>query len=148
MQAMQPQHYSNHKKYYIPHHFIFIPLMMVCIIVGVKNSLHGGIHQTAWMLFSVSSFCILYLGIMLRQHYALGNQDRLVRLEFRLRYFELLGASANEVENQLSFDQIAALRFAHDLEFKMLLQRAIHEKLSANDIKKAITDWKPDMMRL
>lgn len=96
----------------------------------------------------MSSFYILYLGIMMRQHYALGNQDRLVRLEFRLRYFELLGASANEAENQLSFDQIAALRFAHDLEFKILLQRAIHENLSALDIKKSITIWRPDNMRL
>lgn len=145
---MQTQQYSNHKKYFFPHHFVFLPMMVFCIILGIKNAFTDTINQTAWVLFGISSFCILYLGIMVRQHYALGNQDRLVRLEFRLRYFQLLGAPSLEAEQLLTFEQIAALRFAHDLEFKILLQRAIHEKLSGNDIKKSITIWKPDTMRV
>ena len=102
----------------------------------------------AWLVMAVMSFCILYLGIMLRQHYALGNQDRIIRLEFRLRYQHLLGKQATEAEAKLSFAQLAALRFADDAEFVFLLHRALHENLSADEIKKAITNWQPDHMRL
>lgn len=85
---------------------------------------------------------------MLRQHYALGNQDRIVRLEFRLRHFELLGHSSAEVEKQLSFSRIAALRFADDSEFKLLLVKAIKENLTADTIKKSIQNWQADNMRV
>ncbi len=85
---------------------------------------------------------------MLRQHYALGNQNRIVRLEFKLRYFELFGKRSDEVESKLSFDQIASLRFAYDDEFKLLLDKAIEQKISGNEIKKSITNWKPDHNRV
>ena len=85
---------------------------------------------------------------MLRQHYALNNQNRIVRLEFRLRYFELMGHSAAKVEKQLSFGQIAGLRFANDAEFIILMERALKDDLSADEIKKAIVDWQADTMRV
>ena len=145
---MKRQNYSNHKKFYTPHHFIFLPLMSFLIIWGIKNIFTDPLNKLPWMLFSILSFCILYLAIMLRQHYALGNQDRIVRLEFRLRYFEMLGSSSAEVEQHLTFAQIAALRFADDAAFKILLQRTLYEKLGADEIKRSITNWKADTMRV
>ena len=85
---------------------------------------------------------------MLRQHYALGNQNRIVRLEFRLRYFELFHKNSLDVEKQLSFGQIAALRFANDDEFKRLLERAVEENLSSKEIKQSIQHWQADNMRV
>ena len=85
---------------------------------------------------------------MLRQHYALGNQNRIVRLEFKLRYFELYGNRSDEVEAQLSFGQLAALRFAYDDEFKTLLTKALEQKISGDEIKKSISRWKPDHHRI
>ena len=85
---------------------------------------------------------------MLRQHYALGNQDRIVRLEFRLRYFELYGKDSKEIEDKLSFSQIAALRFADDSEFGSLLERALQNNTSGDEIKKSINDWQADDMRV
>ncbi len=85
---------------------------------------------------------------MLRQHYALGNQNRIVRLEFKLRYFELFGKSADEVESKLSFSQLAALRFSYDEEFKVLLDKALQQNISGDEIKKSITNWKPDHHRI
>ena len=85
---------------------------------------------------------------MLRQHYALGNQDRIIRLEFKLRYFELFGKRSNLIEKQLSFSQIAALRFANDDEFIILLDKALQAGMKGNDIKKSIKDWQPDNERL
>jgi hypothetical protein len=142
------QQYSNHKKYYPPHHFIFLPLMLLLMGTGIRQIFKDPPHQLEWMLFSIVSFCILYLAILLRQHYALGNQDRIVRLEFRLRYFELFGKSARSMEEKLSFGQIAALRFADDAEFIILSDRALKENISADEIKKAIRNWQADDMRV
>jgi hypothetical protein len=142
------QNYANHKRYYIPHHFIFLPLLSICILAGGIKAIGDNVHQLEWGLFSLLSGCLLYLAVMLRQHYALGNQNRIVRLEFRLRYFELLGSSAATIEKQLSFGQIAALRFAPDAEFIPLLQLAVKNNLSADEIKKSIRNWQADEWRV
>ncbi len=146
--CLMKQNYKNHKRYYIPHHFIFLPLMILLMGTGIRNAYLDKENQLVWGLFSLLSFCILYLAIMLRQHYALGNQDRIVRLEFRLRYFELFAESSKPIEEKLSFSQIAALRFADNIEFKHLLNLALAENLSADKIKKAIQNWQADNMRV
>lgn len=145
---MKKQDYSNYKRYYAPHHFVFLPLMGFLLVLGMIKSFTDPVHKLEWLLFSVLSFCILYLVLMLRQHYALTNQNRIVRLEFRLRHFELLGTRSAEIEKSLSFSQIAALRFADDQQFITLLDRAVHEKLTAEEIKRSITNWQADNMRV
>jgi hypothetical protein len=55
---------------------------------------------------------------------------------------------SDEVEERLKFDQIAALRFAYDDEFKELLYKALHENISGDDIKKSIQNWRPDLHRI
>ena len=85
---------------------------------------------------------------MLRQHYALTLQDRIVRLELRYRYFALTGERLELFENQLSQSQLFALRFAPDDELPGLLKRALQENLSGNAIKKSIINWKPDYHRV
>lgn len=85
---------------------------------------------------------------MLRQHYALGLQNRMVRLEFKQRYFEIFGLRSDEVEEKLTFGQIAALRFAYDDEFKELLYKALHENISGDQIKRSIQKWRPDNHRI
>lgn len=145
---MQQQNYKNYRKYYIPHHFIFLPMLMVFTVYGISKVYNDATNKLVWQLFSISCFSILFLGLMVRQHYALGNQNRIVRLEFRLRYFELFGESGTQVEEKLSFAQIAALRFAGDKEFKYLLDQAINKHFNSEDIKKSITKWKADNMRV
>lgn len=145
---MSTQNFQNHVRYYAPHHFVLLPLLFISLGYGIYRSFTENENQVAWILFSVSIFFILYTVLMLRQHYALGNQNRIVRLEFRLRYFQLMGKKSDEVEQQLSFGQIAALRFASDAEFGPLLQRALQENLSPTEIKKAIKNWQADDMRV
>jgi hypothetical protein len=145
---MEKQSYKNHIRYYPPHHFVFIPLMIILTIVGIWKAYTDEPNRVAFILFSILSFCILYLATMLRQHYALSNQNRIVRLEFRLRYFERFGRSSDEVEKTLSFSQIAALRFADNIEFPALLDRALKDNLSGDEIKKAINNWQADHMRV
>lgn len=145
---MNTQNYQNHRKFYPPHHFIYLPLLLALQIYGIYKSLQNDEKQLVWILFSAIIFLILYLSIMVRQHYALGLQNRLVRLEFKQRYFELYGTRSDEAEEKLSFGQIAALRFAYDDEFKELLNKALIEKTSGDEIKKAIKNWKGDYHRI
>lgn len=72
----------------------------------------------------------------------------MVRLEFKQRYFEIFGKRSDEIAEKLRFDQIAALRFAYDEEFKELLNRAVQENISGNEIKKSIKNWRPDLHRI
>ena len=85
---------------------------------------------------------------LIARSYALKNQDRIIRLEMRQRYFHLTGSTFTEKEKQLKLSQIIALRFAGDQELLPLIKRAISEKLSPTEIKKAISDWVSDENRV
>jgi hypothetical protein len=71
-------------------------------------------------------------------------QDRIIRLEMRLRALALLTAAQQQLLGQCTIKQVAALRFASDPELGALLERAVREKLPPKDIKRAITTWIPD----
>ncbi|MFY1045501.1 DUF6526 family protein [Chryseobacterium sp. GP-SGM7] len=145
---METQNYKNHRKYYPPHHFVYLPLLLVLEIFGIYKIFSDSEHQIVWILFSIIIFLILYLALMLRQHYALGLQDRLVRFEFKQRYFELFNVRLDEVEEKLNFSQISALRFAYDDEFKVLLEKALKENISGDEIKRSIKIWRADFHRI
>lgn len=145
---MEIQNYKNHRKFYPAHHFIYLPLLFLLEVFGIYKVFSDVENKLTWTLFSVVLFLILYLAIMTRQHYALGLQNRLVRLEFKQRYFEIFNKRSDEVEGKLSFSQIAALRFAYDDEFKNLLNKALEENLSGDQIKKSIRNWRPDQHRI
>ena len=145
---MNTQNYKNHRKFYPPHHFIYLPALLVLLGYGIYKRSADEENELVWTLFSVVIFLLLYLAIMLRQHYALVLQDRMVVIEFKQRYFELYGQRSDDVAAKLDFSQIAALRFAYDDEFKMLLERALHEKISGDEIKKSIKNWRADLSRV
>lgn len=145
---MKTQNYSNHKKYYPPHHFILLPVLMFLFVLGISKVFTDQQNHLTWVLFSTVIFLLSYLAIMLRQHYALGNQNRIIRLEFKQRYFEIFGKRSDDVEEALNFGQIAALRFTYDDEFKILLEKALTQNISGEEIKKSITRWRPDFHRV
>lgn len=145
---MKTQNYQNHRKFYPPHHFILLPLLMILEAYGIYKIWDDAENQLIWILFSVVIFLISYLAFMTRQHYALGLQNRIVRLEFRQRYFEIFNKRSDEVCEKLSFGQIAALRFAYDEEFKELLYKALNENISGDEIKKSIKNWRSDNERI
>lgn len=145
---MREQNYKNHRKFYPPHHFIYLPLLIALEIYGIYKIRNDPEHQLTWILFSIVIFLLFYLAFMTRQHYALGLQNRMVMLEFKQRYFEIFGKRSDEVADQLRFDQIAALRFAYDDEFKELLNKAIEENMSGDEIKRSIKTWKADNQRV
>ncbi len=145
---MGSQNYKNHRKFYPPHHFIYLPLLLLLEVFGIRKIFKDEENQLIWILFSLVIFLLFYLAIMIRQHYALGLQNRLVRLEFKQRYFEIFGLRSDDIEKKLSFDQIAALRFSYDDEFKELLYKALHENISGDEIKRSIKNWRADHHRI
>lgn len=144
---MKTQNYSNHTRFYIPHHFIFYPVIIIAIGICVYMSFENTDESYMWYALAFSFFMTMSLSFMLRQHYALNNQNRIVRLEMRYRYYVLTGERLELFENQLSFSQIAALRFASDEELPKLVNSTLVKKLTPKEIKKQITYWQPDYMR-
>lgn len=144
---MQNQNYQNHRKFYAPHHFVYLPLLGFLLGLGVYKMINEN-DQLSWILFSIVIILLIYLAFMVRQHYALGNQNRIIRLEFKQRYFEIFNKRSDEIAEKLNFGQIAALRFAYDDEFKTLLNRALNENISGDEIKKSIKEWRADHHRV
>ena len=145
---MAVQNYKNHIRFYPPHHFVFYPVIMALLAFAIYNSINDSLNQKLWIFISILVFVIGWLAFMLRQHYALVLQNRIVRGELRYRYFVITGTRFEPMENVLTESQIFALRFAPDDEFPKLVQRAIAEKMSGDDIKKSIVNWFPDHQRV
>lgn len=145
---MKEQHYHNHIQFYPVHHFIFYPIAFILTVASAVCIFKYPFQQLQFAFITAILILIIWLSFMLRQHYALGNQNRIVRLEMRLRYYLLTQKRFEPLEEQLSFNQIAALRFASDEELPDLIRRTINESLSPKEIKKAVKYWQPDFMRV
>jgi hypothetical protein len=79
--------------------------------------------------------------------YTTKLQDRIIRLEMRVRAASVLTPEQQRLLERLTLKQVAALRFASDAEMGALLERAAREQLTPADIKRAITTWTPDFDR-
>lgn len=145
---MQEQNYEHHSRFYTPHHFVFYPIILVMCVVCAYGLLNYEGQELLWIMMLAMSLLVCFLSLMLRQHYALMNQNRLVRLEMRFRYYVLTRQRFEKLEAQLSRSQIYALRFASDEELPALTDRALKERLSPDAIKRAIRNWQADDMRV
>ncbi|TDO99292.1 DUF6526 family protein [Flavobacterium sp. 245] len=144
---MKVQTYYNHIRFYTPHHFIYYPVLTIFLIFSIYFACTTN-DALIWSFISVGFIFLFFLAFMLRQHYALILQNRIVRLELRYRYFTLTGKRLEEFEYKLTDDQLFALRFAPDNEFLPLLEDAIKNNLAGDSIKKAIVHWKADYDRV
>jgi len=80
--------------------------------------------------------------------YALGVQDRVIRLEERLRLASVLQEPLRSRIGDLADTQLVGLRFACDAELPGLVKRCLDEKLSRKDVKAAVANWRPDTKRI
>jgi hypothetical protein len=141
------QSYSNHKRYIPGFHFVLFFLGLTSLVGSIffliRSYMHG-IERVASIVAFISAvnFIILYF---YSRGFVTTVQDRAIRAEENLRYFALTGSM---LDPRLTMQQIVALRFAPDLELVGLVNRAITENLSNNEIKKAIKNWKPDLNRV
>src|SRR6202023_246697 len=97
-----------------------------------------------WFILSVAAL----VAIIRIRSYPIHVQDRVIRLEERLRLMSVLQEPLRSRIRELEDAQLVGLRFAPDEELPGLVQRALDEKLSRGDIKKAIVNWRADYSRI
>ena len=85
--------------------------------------------------------------IWISRAYTTRLQDRIIRVEMRLRALQLLTPAQQQAMEALSLKQLAALRFASDAELPSLTEQAAREKLPPKEIKRAIKTWIADHAR-
>ena len=143
--ANKAQSFANHAKFDPPFHFFVLPVFLInVIVVSYQLVRHPGIWGT-WLFVLSAAFLVLAGRI---RSYATHLQDRTIRLEERLRLAAILQEPLRSRIDELTVPQLVGLRFASDAELPALVQRALDEKLSRSDIKKAISDWRPDYSRV
>src|ERR1035437_3559941 len=140
---MENQNYKNHRRLVPMYHYFLFTLITLVLIGSCVNLIKSiGDHEriySADLIFSMSLSLIFAFFFM--RIFALKAQDRAIRAEENLRHFALTGKL---LDARLHIKQIVALRFASDDEFVELAKKAADSNMSANDIKKAIKNWKGD----
>ncbi len=147
---LKMQNYQNHKRFYTPHHFVFYPLSLALLIFCVREYFTSTQDELKWLWLTATFIVILiiWLSFMVRQHYGMTLQNRLVCDELRFRYFTLTGKRLEDLGYQFSDSQLFALRFAMDNDLPEMVQKTIANKWSADDIKKNIPAWNADHKRI
>jgi Family of unknown function (DUF6526) len=152
MAEKKPQTFANHARLDPLFHFFLLPVFAFALILSVvhfvghvgEGGLHRQVHSVALMLLAAA----LLVAVLKIRLYALRVQDRVIRLEEQLRLARLLPEPLRSRIPELAEGQLIALRFASDAEVAKLTERALNEKLSRADIKKAIQTWRPDYWRV
>jgi Family of unknown function (DUF6526) len=152
MAEKKPQTLANHTRWDPPFHFFVLPIfalgLILSLVIFFAHITHGSVfdHIHAFLLIVLAVAFIIWL--TKTRLYALRVQDRVIRLEERLRLTQLLSEPLRSRIPELTEDQLVGLRFASDAELPKLAERAMNEKLSRDDIKKAIQTWRPDYWRV
>lgn len=141
------QSFKNHIRFYTPHHFIYYPVILAFIGFSIYF-IFTTPDKLIWCFISAIFVVLFCLAFMLRQHYALTLQNRIVRLEVHYRYFSITGKRLENYDDQLHDEQLFALRFSSDEELKELVERTMLQNLSGKEIKKTIKNWKGDYNRV
>ena len=143
-----PQTAKNHTRFDPLWHGLVMPVLLANIILMIWLThhwwpLHAHLHEW-WILLGIA----LFMTAALVRGYALKLQDRIIRLEERLRYAVLLPAAELPLLYALTLKQMIALRFASDAELPALALRAASQGMTPKQIKESIGVWRPDTNRV
>jgi hypothetical protein len=152
MAETEPQTFANHGRIDPLFHFFLLPVFGLAVLLSLahlfshinKGNFYDHLHA---FLLVLLAFALLIAVFKIRL-YSLKVQDRVIRLEERLRLAQLLPDPLRSRIPELTEGQLVALRFASDAEVPKLVMRALNEKLSQKDIKGAIQNWRPDNWRV
>lgn len=145
MPEKKPQTFANHSRLDPSYHFFVVPVFLLLAIAGMVHFIwRPGWHTALMFVVAVA----LATAVSKIRTYSLRVQDRVIRLEETLRLKALLPEPLRSRIPELTEGQLIALRFASDTEVPALTARALSEKLSRADIKKAIQTWRPDYWRV
>jgi hypothetical protein len=143
-----PQSLKNHTRYDPPFHFVILPLLLLNLIFSIYITIHNWPayrHTHLWWIVMAVVF-ILMAGRA--RSAALKAQDRIIRLEERLRLASLLPPADFAHIDELTIRQLIALRFASDAELPALVHKTLTQNLEPKTIKQNIVNWRADCDRV
>jgi len=142
----KPQTLANHVKLDPAFHLVLLPTLVLAIILSIWNVV---VHYETLSAWTILVLTVAAVNTAFRTRiYALKAQDRVIRLEERLRLSSLLSEPLRSRIGDLTESQLVAIRFASDGEVQALVQKTLSENLKNADIKKAVTNWRPDYFRI
>lgn len=141
-----PQSYAHHTRWDPAFHFFVLPMFAIAVITLIVHVAmhHRNLHGLLMVVFALA----VLTAVFKIRLYPLKVQDRVIRLEERLRMNILLPEALRSRMPELTESQLIALRFASDGELPGLVQKTLSERLSPGDIKKAIKTWRADDWRI
>ena len=142
---MTPQTNANHGRIDPLFHYFALPVFAIHFGFRVWQLIRTpGVESAGLVVVALAAV----VGVLKIRLYALKVQDRVIRLEERLRLAPLLGEPLRSRLGELSEGQLVALRFASDAEAPKLVEKALASKLDRKQIKQAIVEWRPDYFRV
>jgi len=139
------QNFKNHAKTVPAFHFVAAPIFVFYMVWTIVRMVR---HLSADNVVSVLLAIALVILCFEARLFALRVQDRVIRLEMRLRMREVLPTDLQTRIPEFTVGQLIALRFAGDAELPGLARRVLDEKLNDRTaIKKMVQSWQPDTLR-
>src|SRR5215469_4937159 len=143
---MSEQNLKNHGRFVPLYHFFVLPVLIGNFGTRVYFWVKGGFGLSHF--FPILLAAALFLGILYARLFALAVQDRVIRLEERLRYERVLLEELRWRTDELTVNQFVSLRFASDDELPGLMKKVLEEKVTSRKaIKQMIKSWRPDNLR-
>jgi hypothetical protein len=139
------QSFKSHGRFDPPFHFFLAPILLANLVISIVGLVHRQCFSH-WWIFALSFAAIVFL-FRLRS-YPLKVQDRVIRLEERLRLQALAPAEWHAQIYRLTEDQLIGLRFASDDEVVALAKQALEHNLTRKQIKERIKSWRADDWRV
>lgn len=143
-----PQNFKNHTRFDPMFHFFLLPVLLLNIIFSIYIAIHHwpeNVHLHLWWIVMSLAFFVL-AGVA--RSSAVRAQNRIIRLEERLRLMALLPAEDHKYIPELTTRQLIALRFACDKELPDLVRKTLSQRLEPKAIKQNIGDWRADHERV
>jgi len=145
MSDSAPQSFKSHARFDPPYHFVTATVLAVNLFIVCCFAWKNLNWFSAWLV--VLSVAV-WIPVLKLRSYPLKVQDRVIRLEERLRLQALAPAEWHAQIYRLSEDQLIGLRFASDDEVVELAKQALEENLTRKQIKERIKTWRPDDWRV
>lgn len=136
------QTYQTHRKMVPLFHFVTLPVLLGNILLMAYGVVQAPGLASVWgLLMGVA----LFLGALFARVFALAAQDRVIRLEERMRMKELLPADLKGRIPEFTREQIIGLRFASDAELPELATTVLRDNVQKRDaVKKMVKHWRAD----
>lgn len=137
---------ANHVRLHPPFHFFALPLSAAALVMAIVNVVKHNEALGAWTILIMA--LVLPVTTLLTRTSALKAQDRVIRLEERLRLASVLNDPLRSRIDELTEAQLIAIRFCPDGELAGVVDKSLKNNLSNKDIKKSIVNWRADNFRI